>query len=138
MIPGMIDRLSGVDKRTDQWLADHGTKWRWPRRQGSQGSQNSTHRERDPVDSIDPLTLLVVRGELLQVLESAEGNGLNPDVIDSPEAVSTAAAAKMNHSTQRAVQGHMRGKCEAERHGQMSLPGMPRADEVYAAAGGEK
>lgn len=138
-IPHMLDRLTRADRATDAWLSAHGAAWRWPRYQGGQVDPG---RVPDPIDAIDPLTLLMVRAELLQVLESAQENGLNPEVLDAPEAVSTAEAAAQAHCTQRSVQGSMKERTRREREGQMTLPGMPSADEVYAAddeaKGGEK
>jgi hypothetical protein len=110
------------NRAADAFLARaNGKKWRWPRVQGVQVSDDAGAR----VIGGDPL-------ELLLALEAAaERLACGGGTCTDEETLEVQIAAQRAHRSARSVQLCMAKRARAEVAGQLPLPGLMRATAVY-------
>lgn len=150
--PPLLDPLSAADRAADQWLAAHGVNWRWPRVQGAQSQSSEADDDdlavrvvvahgqpvRDPtVEALEAEQALAAL-RAARLIDAAWHRTQAPpatcgDGADDAPALPVADAAELLGIGVSTVQTHMRSVLDAEHAGQLTLPCVLPAEDVYAA-----
>lgn len=149
--PPLLDPLTAADRAADQWLAEHGVRWRWPRVQGAASLDDGPDDDqarvaarlaaasgqpvRDPtVEALEAEQALAAL-RAARLIDAAWHRTQAPPATcgDDAPALPVADAAERLGCSRRTVQTHMQARHDIEDAGQMVLPGLPNVSEVYRA-----
>ncbi len=152
--PDLLDPLSAADREADRWLAARGVRWRWPRMQGAQPRGAGVSEAEDgnvqaakltDGSPRDPTTEAVEAAQTLVALRAGglvDAAGRTAAAVppatcgaasDDAPALPVAMAADLAGRSLRTLQTYMQARHGAERGGQLVLPCVPAAKDVYHA-----